>query len=443
MLLTACGGGSAPAPDRAAAPSPLEVVLSEHRGQHTLDAQIRDQQQRITRGPMRAPDLERLGWLFVTRARELHDPGAYQLTLQAALAIEALEPNHRGALLLRGHALHSLHRFAEAEVIARRLVAERGAPFDHGLLGDVLIDRGALDQAIESYQTMMDQRPDQHAYTRAAHVRYLKGDLTGALTAMQVAARAASPRNRDSFAWTWAKLAGYQLQSGDAAAALSSVQRALEVAPNSVHALRARASIALAGSGAQLADALAPLQTAVALTPHPDLLWMLQEVLELLGRNEEASATATQLRAAASEDPRAFALYLAAHGQDLAQAERLARAELNVRPDVYSHEALALVLSMQGDHTRALEHATHSLSTDAADPRLLYHAGVIAQRAGSMAQAHAWLGRAALYDQCLLPSQRRDLGMRLRSAALQLHLTSSALAAGPSSKKPKKPQEKP
>jgi len=419
-LLAACDAtsGAAPAP-----PSPLELVLARHPGDHALDARIRKQQARITRGPVRAADLEHLGWLFIARARELHDPGAYQLSLQAAQAVEALAPDDRGALLLRGHALHSLHRFREAEAIARRLVRERGAPFDHGLLGDVLIDRGELDAAIESYQTMMDQRPDMHAYVRAAHVRYLKGDLPGALSAMEIAARAASPRNAESFAWTWAKLALYQLQLGDAAAAASSVQRALEIQPSSYHALRASAQLALARSTP--AEALAPLRAAAARTPHPEILWMLQDTLESLAREPEARSVTAQLRAnGEGEDPRALALYLAAHGRELELAERLARAELAERPDIYSHEALGLVRSMRGDHGAALEHAVRSLASGARDPRVLYHAGLIAQRAGDATRARLWLGGASDYSACLLPSQRRELSTRLAS------LTGPALAAG-------------
>ena len=75
------------------------------------------------------------------------------------------------AMLLRGHALHQMHRFTEAEPIARELVKTRGLAFDFGLLGDVLMEQGKLKEAIDAYQKMMDQKPNTQAYSRAAHIR--------------------------------------------------------------------------------------------------------------------------------------------------------------------------------------------------------------------------------------------------------------------------------
>ena len=69
-------------------------------------------------------------------------------------------------MLLRGHVLQNLHRFKEAEPLARELVARRGSPFDHGLLGDLLMEQGKLDAAIQSYQAMVDLKPDPQAYAR-------------------------------------------------------------------------------------------------------------------------------------------------------------------------------------------------------------------------------------------------------------------------------------
>lgn len=419
VALASCDGGNRMTAPHANEPparttpaaSALELVLAPHEGDHPLDAQIRRLQLRIPESRVQAEDLDRLGWLFITRARELSDPGSYNLALQCALAIESIQPHSHAARLLRGHALQSLHHFAEAEQVARELVAERGLAFDFGLLGDVLVDRGALDEAVENYQRMMDIRPDTHAYARAAHVRYLKGDLAGALKAMEVAARSASVRNRESFAWTWAKLAAYQLQSGDAELALDSVKRAIEVSPDSYHARRVEGAIWLARGEA--GRALSPLQAAAARTPHPEVLWMLIEAFERTGRTQQAQGVRAQLLArGATEDPRAFALYLATQGQQLSAAERLARDELTQRQDVYSYEALAWVQAAQGDLEPALRNARRSLAAGTDDPRLYYHAGLIAERAGAQLDARAWLERAARAAQLLLPSQREQLAAR-------------------------------
>ena len=56
-------------------------------------------------------------------------------------------PDEPAALLLRGHVLHQMHRFAEAEAIARRLVTPREFVLDFGLLGDVLMEQGRVDRS--------------------------------------------------------------------------------------------------------------------------------------------------------------------------------------------------------------------------------------------------------------------------------------------------------
>ncbi len=70
-----------------------------------------------------------------------------------------------------------MHRFSEAEAIARRLVAVREFVLDYGLLGDVLMEQGRVAEAAGAYQKMIDLKPFYQSYTRAAHLRWLKGDL--------------------------------------------------------------------------------------------------------------------------------------------------------------------------------------------------------------------------------------------------------------------------
>lgn len=414
VLASACDAGERSATPMAARPNPREIALAQAPGDSALDEQIRALQRRIPTSRVPAADFERLGFMFVARARE-GDAGSYNLALQAALAIESYEPNSQAALLLRGHALHSLHHFADAERAARALVAARGLPVDHGLLGDVLVDRGELDEAITAYQKMMDLKPDAHAYVRAAHVRYLKGDLSGALDAMHLATRAVSPRNRENFAWTWAKLGSYQLQAGTPEQAKESVRRALEVYPDSEPAQRLGARIDLSESNYE--PALAALRKALAHSQHPDVLWMLVETTRALGLAAQAADYEARLLASgASEDPRATALYLATKQRDLPRAERLVREELAERHDIFTYEALALVQSSRADHVAALASARRSLSSGCGEPRLYYHAGWVAARAGDVKSAREWLARASAGAALLLPSQREEL--RARTAAL-------------------------
>src|SRR5688500_12918568 len=91
-------------------PGPLAIALAPHAGHGRLDEQIRRVQGDVRSNRNVHASLERLGWLYVGKARESFDAGYYTLAEQCALALDSLQPNCPETLLLRGHALHSQHR---------------------------------------------------------------------------------------------------------------------------------------------------------------------------------------------------------------------------------------------------------------------------------------------------------------------------------------------
>jgi tetratricopeptide (TPR) repeat protein len=215
-LSPACSRSTSSPSGKTAVPAldPIAIALAAHDGQDKLDEEIRKVQDQVRAGQDIDRALERLGWLFVTRARRSFDPGFYKLAEHCALALEARQPRCPEALLLRGHAMHNLHRFREVEPLARELVAERGLPFDFGLLSDVLMEQGKLEESIAACQRMIDLRPDLQSFARGAHLRWLRGDLAGAENLMRLAATAASPREPETAAWAYSRLALYQFHAG-------------------------------------------------------------------------------------------------------------------------------------------------------------------------------------------------------------------------------------
>jgi tetratricopeptide (TPR) repeat protein len=193
---------------------PLALVLAPHFGAGREDDEIRRCQERVRLGYEQLSALERLGWAFVAKARASFDPGYYKMAEHCARFIEARAPGGAEAKLLRGHVLLQLHRFGEAEPIARELTATRGLPFDYALLGDVMLELGRVDAAVEAYQQMLDLRPDPQGYARAAHLRWVKGDVAGAIEMMQTACSSISSRGQEFAAWMHTRLATLQFQSG-------------------------------------------------------------------------------------------------------------------------------------------------------------------------------------------------------------------------------------
>ena len=80
-----------------------------------------------TKNAESARAIERIGYRLIARARLSNDMGDYAVAEKAAECMEALQPGDPAVLLLRGHVLHQLHRFREAETAApgsSRSVAE-------------------------------------------------------------------------------------------------------------------------------------------------------------------------------------------------------------------------------------------------------------------------------------------------------------------------------
>jgi Flp pilus assembly protein TadD len=266
------------------------------------------------------------------------------------------------------------------------------------VLGDVLIDQGKVREGAAAYQKMVDLRPDLQSYARAAHVRWLTGDLAGAMELMKLATSASSPNDPDSAAWAFTRLALYQLQRGATKQALESCDAALSLQSDYAPAMFARGRTLLAINRAD--EALVQLQRAAKLNPLPEYQWALEDALKVDSQIVARSNT---------EDPRTLSLYLATRNQDVERAVNLAQQELTKRRDVFTHDALAWALAAAGRAPEAQQQINEALSEGTADARLYLHAGVIAALNNDNKQATRWLEEAAAIKQMLLPSERAQL----------------------------------
>jgi tetratricopeptide (TPR) repeat protein len=394
----------------AQATDPCALTLAPPEGAEKEDLEIIRLQNKVRTTSDSTGWKEQLGWAFVQKARVSFDPGYYKLAEQCALCLETSKPGCAEALLLRAHVLNNLHQFKEAEALARELVKSRGLHFDYGVLGDALMEQGKLDQAVVAYQAMMDQKPSPQAYSRAAHIRWLKGDLTGAIELMSWAAGASSPRDPESGAWTRVRLARYKWQAGDSKRALELIDEALELQPQYPPALLERGRVLLSSDKALEAQEL--LKRAVAFNPLPEYRWTLSEALRVADRVDEAKAVEAELkRRGATDDPRTFSLYLATRGEDVAIALRLAQAELQTRADVFTLDALAWAWLANGSSAQAWIFAQRALAEGTQDGRLFLHASVIATAVGQHEKAAAYLAKATSMQQMLLPSERKILAV--------------------------------
>ena len=408
MTITACA-------ERESAPNafleslhPCSIALAPHRGAAPIDARIRQAQAKARKSAHPVAALERVGWLFVSKARTAGDPGYLKLAEAVSLCMDSKQPEAPSALLLRGHVLHNLHHFEEAEAVARKLLAARQAPFDYGLLGDTLMEQGKLEEAARAYQRMIDLKPSPHSYLRAAHLRWLKGDLAGAIPVMRMAARASGPRDSESAAWIYTRLSTLELQSGHLNEALRAAEVALGFQPDYAPALFAKGRTLLAQTRDK--EAVVVLTKAASRNPLPEYQWLLADTLRRIDRLEEADQVETQLKKSGRiQDPRAFALFLATRGEQTEDALRFAREELDTRTDVFTFDALAWALHSAGSTEDARRAIARALAEGTEDARLFYHAAAIAAAAGRRGEAAEWTQRSHAIRQMLYPSERRQL----------------------------------
>jgi tetratricopeptide (TPR) repeat protein len=415
--------------EHAAAPGaidPCVMALAPHQGTGDVDAGIARLQQRAREASDPVTSLTELAQHFITRARSSQVSTYYVMAEHAALCAESKAPGNAQALLIRGHILHQFHRFAEAETLARQVVGQRGLFLDYGLLGDVLLEQGRIQDAADAYQKMIDLKPYFHSYTRAAHLRWIKGDLSGAIELIGMAIQAASPRDPESAAWAYTRLANYELQAGRRAEALRASEAALSYQPEYAAALLVRGRTLLAdGKSAVAIDAL---RRAALVSPLPEHEWALADALRVSGNLDEARTVEDRLaRGGATADPRTFALYLATRRERPDEALALAEKEMANRQDVFTLDALAWSLAAAGRTAEADAAMTRALAEGTQDARLFYHAGVIARARGESARARRWFEKAAAADQMLLPSERDDMTQQLASLKRQAHNRRSAI----------------
>jgi tetratricopeptide (TPR) repeat protein len=205
---------------------------------------------------------------------------------------------------------------------------------------------------------------------------------------------AIDPKNLEAHHFRAAAL----LEQGDGDAALEEYERALTADPSSVPPLagKAKAEAALGQTDAAVADYAA----VVARVPQPSYLVEYGELLQSLGRNDEA---AQQYALFASEgkllesngvaldvDP---VLFNADHG-DRHVALTYAEAGIRTRPFVEMDDAYAWALHVNGRDAEALSWSQKALVLGTRSALFHYHAGMIRLALGNGGGARSELSQA-------------------------------------------------
>jgi tetratricopeptide (TPR) repeat protein len=393
----------------AAAPAMADLALAYAPGEGPSEAAIAAAQARVRARPDDVEGYNELALRLLRRARETSDEAYRRYADDALRAARARDDRNPQTLMLSAMVLQDQHRFRAALALGKEYVAMRpDDPTGHLVVGDALLELGEYDPAIDAYQQAMNLRPDLRSYNRAAHMRWLMGDVRGAKEIMALALDAGSMRDPESRAWCFVDLGEIDLRNGDPALALAASRAALGLVPDYWPALVLEAR-ALHRQG-EVDLAIAKLDAAVERKATAEDLLRLGEWLQDAGQPERAKVRIDQGLALAEAEPRPVAMYLARRGTDPQRAVELARAELDARQNIAAHDALALALLRTGDIAGAHAAIDKALALGTADAELHLHAGLVASAAGDRDEALAAYTKARAIDAGADPRLMRELG---------------------------------
>lgn len=336
------------------------------------------------------------------RARETSDVKFYGQAEEALQKSFAISPDNFDGRRIHVWLLLGKHEFAAALEEAKKL--NQRMPDDimvYGFLTDANAELGNYSDAEHAAQWMLDLKPGNiPGLTRAAYLRELFGDVDGALELMNMAYESTPPNESEDNAWILTQMAHLRLTAGKIDEAERLCQQALTIFPGYHYALGNLAKVRIQQK--RYDEAVDLQEQRYQAAPHAENLYELAEALQLAGRASEANqdfadfeqkSIAESVRADNSN--RELIFYYADHANMPAKALEVAQKEFTRRHDVYTLDAYAWALHVNGEDQQARPQIDAALAVGIRDAKLLRHAAEIALKQGDKAGAEKYLKQAA------------------------------------------------
>jgi tetratricopeptide (TPR) repeat protein len=388
------GDGALPIPSEAA-----QLYQQAATRRTSTDKEIENIQSRLTKRNNDPTLLAALGAAYLQKARDTGDPTYYARAETVLRQSLAAKPENDDALNGMGVLALARHQFSEALDWGQRAVQVN--PYraaNYGIVGDAQVELGRYDEAVATFQKMVDTRPDLTSYSRVSYIRELYGKTDGAIDAMQKAVNAGSGVP-EATAYVRVQLGNLYFNSGRLEQAEQQYNFTLQRLPNYGPAQAGLAFVTAARG--DLNGAIALMKQAVEANPVPEYVIALGDLYTRAGRTDEARrqyelvGILQQLFAANGADVDVeLALFNADHGIDLDGSLARARQGYERRPSIHAADALAWTLFKAGRAEEAQQYAQEALQLGSRDALKLYHAGMIFRAAGQNDQARTYLEQA-------------------------------------------------
>jgi predicted Zn-dependent protease len=339
---------------------------------------------------------------LVRRARETDDAAYYAQATDAVKTSLQLSPDNFETKKIQASVLLGEHEFQAALDLAKKLNAQ--VPDDvmvYGLLTDADIELGKYKDAEVAAQWMLNLRPgNTPALLRAATLRELFGDADGSYELLDMAFQSTPSSESEERASILTQMGEVRFGNGNVDAAEKVLDQALAVFPNYSYALGDLAQVRIAEK--RYDEAVKLLEQRYKSTSRTGHLFDVAQALQLAGHQAEAKHAFAQFEELAqkesSEKDNAnlqLVSYYADFAHQPAKALQIARQEYSWRQDVYTLDAYAWALHVNGQEHEARKQIEDALAVGIRNAKLFRHAGEIALKSGDVQAAQRYLKEAA------------------------------------------------
>jgi tetratricopeptide (TPR) repeat protein len=379
-----------------------------------IDVQIRIWGEKAAADPRDDISAGNLGVLYLGRGRLTGDAADYERALAAADRAVAAYPTSNGPRALKATVLQATHDFHGALTLATSILKAESANVDAmAVAGDARLELGRLDEARAIYAQIAAIAPGPALDVRLARLAWLSGDAAGALNLARQARDGANRNGSGDPSFYEAQLGEFARITGNAVEGRRAFDAALAIRPTDQLALLGRARLD-AFEGHDPA-AIAGLRAAAAITPRPETMGLLSDLLARDGDTVGAARAADTVRfidkldgAAARLFDRQIIGFELDHGGITPALLDRAVAAAQARPDAGGLDTAAWAAYRLGDLTTAASFSVRARAGGSVDARVLYHAGAIAIARGDVDDGRGLIRRALDLGPALDPLDRQE-----------------------------------
>ena len=386
-LLTVVGCSQPPVATKT---DPSKVKTTED---NVADRMIRRSQAKIEKDPNSATAYSDLGMAFAQKGRETGVLSWYDHAKSSLEKAVKMSPNDPAAMRNLAYVSTIFHSFKPAVKYAESAIKLN--PRDslaYGVLTDSYLELGQYEKAVEVAQKMVDLKPDLGSYSRAAKLKWIYGDVKGAILTMDKALNCGAPYAENT-AWCAVMLGDMYFKTGALPVAERQYLDAMNRLPDYRHACAGMSRVRFAQSKFQ--EAAQWMQKACVGTPPLTYVAELGEIYEKMGEPELAKKQYEKVLETSKEfwshgiegDELAVSAFLLDHTGDKARALDMVEKEVKEHTSVEAYSTLAWAYYKNNrpkDAARAIDMA---MKTGIQDSLVWYRASLIANANGETKRA--------------------------------------------------------